>query len=720
MSDAPWAQRRKAGTGVSFRHGLPVLLFLLMAVLIACPAEPGPNQCANGPCGGPVADDTAATPRLLIEPTFGLTFTCVTLGCEEVQSFWPENQGGGELSIAAVQMTPESSDEFTLFRGNIDDKTDMPSAISPIRLAPDERVEFHILYRPRDEVPDEGLLWVDWFYEDEPSRSAKQARVEFPIRTRVQGSPAATLTTTDLDFGFVPVGDSQVGYLEVRNDSGGDAILALTSPVLRGVGQVAFTFAADETTLLINPGDTGTIPIRFTPPTAAAFEAELMMMTNDPTRSQVRFGVQGTALSGPALHIVSPVDGELDFGEVRVDGNAQKAIILQNRGGAPLEITATWDTLDDGTFSTNAPIDVPWLSLAPLEERQIAVFAAPPRAGEYVGQLQFSTNEDTLATRGVSLRVSGIRPQLALSETTLQFGQVVQGWTVPSRTIHIENNGSGVLRVEPISWETEPLRLSLVDPPTLPTDLYPTDEPLQVRIAIDTTSEGPASGVLRVRSDAVEVTDASIVVSGEIVSCNDLCTVDNGTPSCATQTCTIDDCAPGFHDADGAYENGCECHEDISPDTFAYSDVGNDCSFGENLGVISDECGDVQYREPIIRAGTLHDENDQDLFYFRAVDRQTANCDVWRDSFRLRVRLVQSAPGVVFRVQSRPTMRAYDPPVCELTPGQWQADRSTPWVEDGDAGNDSREVVVQVRRLPDAPQMCLPYTLEIHASDESL
>ncbi len=64
--------------------------------------------------------------------------------------------------------------------------------------------------------------------------------------------------------------------------------------------------------------------------------------------------------------------------------------------------------------------------------------------------------------------------------------------------------------------------------------------------------------------------------------CDNVCTVNNGTPECASGVCDIDACNVGFADCDGGYGNGCEIN--LLDDDNNCGSCGTTCAFANAVG----------------------------------------------------------------------------------------------------------------------------------------
>jgi hypothetical protein len=129
------------------------------------------------------------------------------------------------------------------------------------------------------------------------------------------------------------------------------------------------------------------------------------------------------------------------------------------------------------------------------------------------------------------------------------------------------------------------------------------------------------------------------------------------------------------------------------------------------VGPITDNCGSTN--QWVVRQGTLHTQDDEDLYYFQARDEGGIGCDTFGDSFKVRIRLKDPPPGVEFCVRnagSGSNCGGENQRECGLTSfshgGGW-------------GGDDSRDITVWVRPVPGFPPMCSEYTIEFSANEKN-
>lgn len=93
--------------------------------------------------------------------------------------------------------------------------------------------------------------------------------------------------------------------------------------------------------------------------------------------------------------------------------------------------------------------------------------------------------------------------------------------------------------------------------------------------------------------------------------------VPHGTASCDGSTCVVDSCEEGWADADGIFENGCECA------AVADDNGGAECTAAYDLGELSD----AGSGSTITVEGFVSSSAPEDWYMFTAVDSADTECD---------------------------------------------------------------------------------------------
>lgn len=668
----------------------------VLALGAACPTEVAAT-CKGAKCdAGP-----QLPPRFYADPPFGIGFDCVTVGCDQERLVVVENRGGGKLMVSLARLSVSTSSDFSLRRG---DGASLPTPDNQLTLAAGEKVELFVGYVPSDGRPDEGALVFEHYDGATAYLEASPRTDEIPITTRTLGAPVAALSAGALlDFGYVALGESKTLSVQVKND-GTDAVLRVGptsaedgSPAVFGPPG-ASAWGED----FANPGDIVEVPVTFTPTAAEASFGAVLVQTNDGAQPSLRIALQGTAIATPRLAVVEPSAGTLNLAGTRVGVERNGTITVQNLGGQALDVTAGITAGAELGLSILEPSSVP--AIAPLGTASFTVHLLNNVGGPVSGTALLSSN-DPDAVDGVPVTLAGdvSAPVLNLAPPSLEFGNIVVGWTAAPQQFAISNTGYGDLEITAIALELgSSQQIQLVDLPPLPQKLAPGDAPLLVTLLVQASSVGPADGVVLVSSDSISGEQGSVAVHARVVTCEEGCPTPNGTPDCSSGRCEVGSCVTRWHDADGTQPNGCECGEDVVGAT--RQDIGQAC-IGLNLGSISDDDGGYTF------SATLHDMSDVDLYFFRAND----DTQFLNDDYGAQVTLTSAPPGLQICANFQQAGSG-----CGGLPTNCSPTRVRGHGQSGVFGSsdNSEDITVWLMWAPGANPVCGNYTFRYEADED--
>ncbi len=702
---------------------------LVAGLVTACPAPVAAPGCVGVGCK---TDDQPATPpRLFVDPPFGLGYDCVTIGCDGERRLLVENRGGGTIHLALARLSVDSSTDFHIRRA---DGGVLPSdEASVVAVTADTPLELLVRYTPTDGRDDEGAVWLDWYDGAVGYDAAVLTRAELPLSTRALGDVAAALGDQRLNFGFVPVGGYAVRDIVISNIGSGGVLsvgpVTLEDGTVVALGSVFVEGSASDTAgagwgeRFVNPGEAAHIPVVFRPNGERVFQGALFVQTNDGANPALRVDVAGTAVSTPAAAVSVAglsASGPLDFQSLRIGNTRNIEFLVANHGGVPLIVQGAATGAGLSVFPAEPQ------TVAPLEAAAYVAVWSPTVGGEFVGSVVLTTNDPAQPTVVIAATGFANAPLLTSSPTAIDFGGLVQGWTSGAQTFSLSNAGSGELTVNTIAFEegsSSQIRFAAV--PALPIKLSPGDPPVEVSVFLEGSTLGTANAVVIVGSDSIDGGAlgiggtgggtgqgadgiARLNVTGQIITCEQGCPVDNGTPSCGTGACEIGACDARFHDAVEGFGSGCECGEDfVNGSNGTRRDIDGQCD-GLNIGPIGDDCASTR---EVRRSGTLHEDNDADLYFFRATDDSSCfSCDCGSDSFDVHIRLENAPSGMVVCAR-----RADDGVGCG---GENQRTCSSGEIRfDGGSqvfGNDDdSDITVWVEWGEGAPPQCGGYTLAV-------
>lgn len=234
--------------------------------------------------------DPQSTGGLVVEPGH-LLFSFSELGEEVYREVMVRNDGDETLTVDSVNVV--GSPNFSA--------VELPDL--PKRLVPDERMIFAVRFVANSQQRSEGALEV---YSDRPQ--APPAIVELASEFKTVGGqdPCLRVVPARLDFGSVPRGRDEVRSFQLI--SCGDAPLTVQR-IGRGVsffGPLPNTFDLHNPPpfpLVLEPGQTQTIEVKYSP-RRAGFEAGFWeVFSNDPQEARKRVDVSALATPPPLSEV---------------------------------------------------------------------------------------------------------------------------------------------------------------------------------------------------------------------------------------------------------------------------------------------------------------------------------------------------------------------------------------------------------------------------------
>lgn len=309
-------------------------------------------------------------------------------------------------------------------------------------------------------------------------------------------TPQLTLSSSSLNFGSVAVNSSATQSLTLT--STGTAPLTVNAISLSGA---AFKVVAGTLPVTLNPNQTLTVPVTFTPTAAGSASGQLTIASN---ASAAVVSLSGTGASNPQLTLSS---SSLSFGNIAVNTSSTQSLTLRSSGTTPVTVNTV--SLNGAAFSVVAGT-LP-VTLNPSQSLTISVTFTPKAAGAVSGQLTITSNSSTGSSAVVALSGTGTasNPQLTLSTTSLSFGSVADS---SSATLSLTLTSSGTTAVTVNSALVSGAGFSLIGG-SFPVTLNPSQSTtLQVKFA--PTTAGSLTGTLAISSNSSNGGNVSVALSG--------------------------------------------------------------------------------------------------------------------------------------------------------------------------------------------------------------
>ncbi len=201
----------------------------------------------------------------------------------------------------------------------------------------------------------------------------------------------------------------------------------------------------------------------------------------------------------------------INFGNVNLGTFSERTITISNVGGANLNVSGLSTTNPVFTVvSPAAPFTIP-----PGNSVPVTVRFTPSASGTQTGSLQIASNDPDEPTYKLSLRGNGVQPpanepDISITPTSLDFGQVVVGSST-DRTLTISNLGAQTLTVS--SLTSSDSAFTVVSPAT-PFDVAPSADQV-VTLRFSPISAVTYSGSLQLNSNDPDEPSLSVSLSGQ-------------------------------------------------------------------------------------------------------------------------------------------------------------------------------------------------------------
>jgi hypothetical protein len=427
------------------------------------------------------------------------------------------NVGAADLVINSVQLLMGST-SFSV----------LSTPGTPLVVAAGEDVEFTIEYDPPFPAGLEtGIIRID---SNDPTAPVVDLRATGTLGT----SSLAYAIADSGSFGNVCVGSLRDEELTINNS--GPCPLSITgvtssSTVFPAPGVVSFP-------LVVNPGSSLVLPIRFQPTATGLANGVITIISNDPA-SPALLPVSGFAPS-PRLALMIANSG--NFGDTCVHAFTDKPLTLCNTGPCTLTISAI--TSNSPEFIAPEVLSFP-LTIAPGVSLQVPIRFEPTSIGPKTGSITAVSNDPIASSQ--SIAVSGFAPHGKIAITgSLCFGGV-NACCRAERTLTICNTGDCKLYIRSLEFKRKNPHWQLVRNP-FPATLHP-GSCLSVLVRYKATERCPVCCELVVKSDdphhPVRILNCLAYTIWDDCKCKDGC--DECKKGCCDK-CHSDCCCQGRAD----------------------------------------------------------------------------------------------------------------------------------------------------------------------------
>ncbi|MET0404364.1 MAG: choice-of-anchor D domain-containing protein [Cystobacter sp.] len=475
----------------------------------------------------PVAlSGTAVKPKLVLSTPGGIAFGAVRASTSKEQELVVTNEGTGPFTVDSIG-TP-TNDAFVILQkpaaGTVlAPKSDPANPASSMTL----RVRFDAPTSANvDTVPIARSGTIALANKDESFQDYTVAVSGTAVKPKLKLTPA-----TGFAFGTLRAGTSAEQNVTVSNEGTGpltlDSVGTPTDPTFTIVQK-----PANGTVLKpkANPADAAsstTIRVRFDAPTAEPLSPRsgtIALANKDGDHSNFTIPVSGSPVAPKlVMSVVGVVGSVLDFKDQRVGSNTEMELTLSNEGNGPIVLTSIGAPTHTAFTLIQKPPDN--IELKPMGEVGSSTkfrvnFLAPPDTGApVVGSIVLSNEDPTYKNKlKIDLRGRGVNPIISYNPK-LEFGEVRAGGAGETKTIKINNTGSGSAFFYDVSVSGDSsFSLEPAIPRNTPFEVPPGGRTLTVRFRPLETSSDLRTGWLRLFTSESGVDHIAVALEGSSVA----------------------------------------------------------------------------------------------------------------------------------------------------------------------------------------------------------
>ncbi|UCE01304.1 MAG: choice-of-anchor D domain-containing protein [Candidatus Latescibacterota bacterium] len=344
----------------------------------------------------------------------------VLVGRTTAWTFEVRNEGNGDLSVALTSLVGVDSTQFAIDSGG-----------GAFVLTPGGTRDVVVGFNPAALGAKSAALRIT---SDDPDEGS----FDVPL-SGVGIEPDIAVVPATYDYGNVFVGQDTTWTFEVRNEGTGD--LDVTSTTLAGADSTQFAIDSGGGAFLLAPGGTRDVVVRFNPTSPGTKSAALRIASNDPDTGLLDVPLSGIGLA-PDIAVVPSTH---DYGGVVVGQSAAHTLQVRNDGNVDLSVSST--TLV-GADSTAFAIDSGGgaFILVPGGTRDLVVSFSPESLGVRSSTLQIASDDPDTALLDVALSGTGLAPDISLTPSTHDYGNVVVGQSA-AQVFRVRNDGTADLNV---------------------------------------------------------------------------------------------------------------------------------------------------------------------------------------------------------------------------------------------------------------------------------
>jgi len=336
---------------------------------------------------------TGTTSGQLATNPASLAFGSVQVGSSQTMTETLTNSGGASVTISAASATGSG---FTA------------SGLSlPTTLSVGQSVNFNVTFAPTSGSTVSGSLAI--------TSNASNSALNVPLSGTGNTPGQLTASPTSLSFGNVTTGSSTTLAEKLTNSGGTSLTISQITP------STGFSFTGITLPLTLAAAQSVTFTASFAPQTTGNVTGSLIISSNGSNPS-LTVSSTGTGTL-PGQLAASPTS--LSFGNVTTGSSSTVVEKLTNTGGSALTIS---QITPSGTGFSFSGITLP-LTLAAAQSVTFNASFAPQTTGSATGSLVINSNGSNPSLTVPSSGTGTLPGSLAVSPTTVNFGNVTVGTT---------------------------------------------------------------------------------------------------------------------------------------------------------------------------------------------------------------------------------------------------------------------------------------------------
>lgn len=435
---------------------------------------------------------TVNSPNIEVSPLsldFGFTFPDSAVE----RTVQVANTGTYQLAINNISLSGENANSFSLV-----------SFTSPVIIPTGEVRQVPIQFAPGNIGTKNAFLNIDSDDPDEP-----RVTVDLFGEAMIRPEPDILLSASVIDFGEIVENTVEVRQLEIKNV--GTAILEISEILIENDNQSDFSIAGNQVPFLIEPDDSTSVDLTFSPSSPGASESTMVILSNDPDENRSEVALFGLATPQPAPEILVIVDS-LRFEGIRVDSTNTQSLTIRNIGSDVLVISELNLSGPDASEFEVEGLTLP-LIIQQQDSESIELSFSPQSIGLKSAFLEIVSND--AKTPSLSIPIDGVGKEesnISLDISSIKFDDVFSD-SAKSAFFTIKNSGNADLEILSIETTGRNPGDFLIENVAPPFTLIPEDSQ-EVAVVFSPLISGERSAFIEIRTNDPNNALISIPVSG--------------------------------------------------------------------------------------------------------------------------------------------------------------------------------------------------------------